>query len=119
MHGRIYIQDLRLHAYHGVLSQEREVGNDYIISLTVDYPIATACQTDNVSDTMSYADAAEIIKQEMVTQSNLLENVVHRICTAILERFPKATAVTADLRKVAPPMPVDCAAAGVTLTMTR
>ncbi len=119
MQSRIYIQDLQIHAYHGVLPQEREVGNDYIINLTVDYPIATACHTDNVADTMSYADAAEVIKQQMAIQSNLLEHVAHRICIAILTRFPQATAVTTDIRKTAPPMTVDCAGAGVALTMTR
>lgn len=117
MQGKIYIQDIRLRAFHGVLPQEREVGNDYIINLTVDYPIGTACLTDDVADTMSYADAAEVVKQEMAVNSNLLEHVAYRICRAIKARFPQATAVTADIRKVAPPMPADCTAAGVTLTL--
>lgn len=108
-----------MHAYHGVLPQEREVGNDYVINVAVDYPIETACLSDRVEDTMSYADAAEIIKKEMAVQSNLLEHVAHRICTAILRAFPKATQVEIDLKKIAPPMPICCSGAGVKLSLKR
>lgn len=117
--GQIYISDMRLHAFHGVLPQEREVGNDYIINMVVDYPITTACSTDNVADTMSYADSAEIIKREMAVQSNLLEHVAQRVCTAILQAFPLAESVEVDIKKIAPPMSVDCSGAGVRLCMKR
>ena len=88
MEGQIYIKDLRLHGYHGVLPQERTVGNDYIINLTVHYPIEKACQSDDVADTMNYAEALEVVQNEFCTQSNLLEHVAHRICRSLLYRFP-------------------------------
>lgn len=119
MTSTIYIRNLRLHAYHGVLPQERIVGNDYVLNVAVEYPIEEAAMSDDVADTMSYADVAEMIKQEMSVQSNLLENVVWRICSAILDRYSLATAVEVDLRKVAPPMSVDCDGAGVKLRMSR
>lgn len=115
----IYIKDMRVRAYHGVMPQEREVGNDYVINVVVDYPIETACVSDNVEDTMNYADAAEVIKREMSVQSNLLENVAYRICKAILAAFPKATKVETDLMKIAPPMSVDCQGAGVKVVLCR
>lgn len=108
---------MRLHAFHGVLPQEREVGNDYILNLSVDYPIARAAETDDVADTMSYADAADIIYKEMAIQSNLLENVAMRIARAILRTYPQAKEVTVDMMKVAPPMKADCDGAGVVVTM--
>lgn len=119
MHSTIFIKDIRLHAYHGVLPQEREVGNDYVVSLTVDYPIMTACLSDDVTDTMSYADAADVIHREMGIQSNLLENVAYRICKAILDKFTKAQSATVSLTKIAPPMQTDCAGAGVTLRLSQ
>jgi len=118
-HSMIYISNLRLHAFHGVLPQERIVGNDYIINLSVDYPIDRACVSDDVADTMNYAEAAGVIKEQMAVQSNLLENVAYRIVTAILQKFTLAKAATIDIRKVAPPMPFDCDGAGVCLTMKR
>lgn len=113
----IYIRNMRLHAFHGVLPQEREVGNDYVINLTVDYPVVKAAESDSVSDTMSYADAADIIRHEMSVQSNLLENVAMRIARAILAGYAETTAVTVDIMKVAPPMQVDCDGAGVVVTL--
>lgn len=110
---------MRLHAYHGVLTQEREVGNDYVVNLTVDYPIMSACLSDNVADTMSYAAAAAIINREMETPSCLLENVAYRICIAILHQFTKAAGVTVSIQKTAPPMPADCDGAGITLQLSR
>ena len=119
MEGQIYIKDLRLHGYHGVLPQERTVGNDYIINLTVLYPIEKACLSDDVADTMNYAEALEVVQDEFCTQSNLLEHVAHRICRSLLNRFPLATAIDIDLAKVAPPMLCDCASAGVRLHVTQ
>ncbi len=112
---QIYIRDMSLHAYHGVLEQERRVGNDYVINITVDYPFMDACDSDDVSDTLNYANLAELIKREMAIQSNLLEHVAHRICRAIYREFPRTECVEIDIRKIAPPMPADCAGAGVRL----
>lgn len=117
--GKIYIRNLRMHAFHGVLPQEREVGNDYVVNLTVDYPLGKACESDCVDHTMNYAVAADIIGKEMAVQSNLLENVAWRIAKAVLAHFPQTEAVEVDLRKVAPPMSVDCDGAGVVVTVTR
>lgn len=117
--GVIYISDLRLHAFHGVLPQERIVGNDYVINLSVEYPMEKAAETDDVADTMNYAEAVAVIEGEMAKHSNLLEHVAHRICCAILERFPLAASAEIDLRKVAPPMKACCSGAGVKLRIER
>ena len=109
--GQIYIQNLRLHAFHGVLPQECVVGNDYVVNVTVDYPLDAACESDDVADTL--------IKEEMAVKSLLLEHVVGRIAKAVLLRFAMADAVEIDLRKIAPPMQVDADGAGVRLRVTR
>ncbi len=117
--GKIYIQNLRLHAFHGVLPQERVVGNDYVVNVTVDYPLDAASESDDVADTLNYAGLAAVIKEEMAVQSNLVEHVAGRIAKAVLKRFEAAEAVEIDLRKIAPPMPVDADGAGVRMKVTR
>ena len=47
MSSKIYLRNVRFHAFHGVLPQEGIVGNDYLVNLVLDYdfswvPIATA-----------------------------------------------------------------------------
>ena len=44
---RIEITRLRLHAFHGVLEQERRVGNDFEVSVTVGYPVVIGSEPSN------------------------------------------------------------------------
>ena len=108
---------MRLHAFHGVCEQEHVVGNDYVINVTVTYPLDSACQSDDVNDTLNYAVLADIIRQEMAVSSSLLEHVAGRIAKTVMERFPLTEAITVDIMKVAPPMSVDCDGAGVRITI--
>lgn len=119
MTGQVYIKDLRLHAYHGVMEQERKVGNDYVVNVCVDYPLQRACATDEVGDTLNYAVLADMVKSEMSKPSNLLEHVAGRIADSVIARFPDAEAVTVDILKVAPPISVDMEGAGVRITVNR
>jgi dihydroneopterin aldolase len=52
----IYINDIRLHAIHGVLPQEQLTGNDYIVNIRIGYDIAIAFASDDVADTLNYAE---------------------------------------------------------------
>ncbi len=113
MANQIYIKNLRLHAKHGVLEQERVVGNDYVLNVVVDYPFLSACESDDLSGTLSYAHLSEIIRQEMSVPSNLLEHVAYRICKAVKTLYPKTERVRVDIRKLAPPMSIDSDGAGV------
>jgi dihydroneopterin aldolase len=108
---------MRLHAYHGVLEQERRVGNDYVMNVRVRYPLDRACESDDVSDTLSYAELANIVRQEMAVSSKLLENVAQRICNAVIREYPETESVSIDIKKIAPPMSADCDGAGVRITI--
>lgn len=111
----IYIKDLRLYAYHGVLPQERRVGGEYLVSLRVHYNISRALITDDVADTVNYAELCHLIEREMVLPSQLLEHVAGRIAHAVFHAYPETTAVDIKLTKMNPPMGADCAGAGVEL----
>ena len=109
----IFINDLRLYAFHGVLPQERRVGGWFIVSLRVHYNIMRAMETDDVADTLSYADLCELVKAEMAVPSNLLEHVAGRIVHAVFSRYPQAEAIGLVLTKENPPMGATCSGAGV------
>ena len=111
--GYVFLQDVRFRAFHGVLPQERQVGNDYILNLRVGYPLAQAMASDEVSDTLNYATLYELAQQEMQKPSRLLEHVAGRIITAIQTQFPEATTIDLKLMKKNPPMGADCDGAGV------
>ena len=113
----VYIRNMRLHAYHGVLEQERVVGNDYVVNVTVGYPWQSAAESDDVCDTLNYAVLAEIVKREMSVPSNLLEHVAMRIARAVKDEFPLCVSISLDIRKIAPPIEYDTDGCGVTLNM--
>lgn len=114
----IYINSLRLHARHGVLPQERVVGNDYVVTLKVDYDISRAMTTDDVADTINYALLCSIVEEEMAVPSNLIEHVAGRISRRILSRFDGVTALHLSITKANPPMGADCDGAGVEIHLT-
>ena len=116
--GQVYIQNMRLHAFHGVMEQERRVGNEYVVNVVVDYPLEVACNSDDVNDTLSYAELADLIRQEMAVSSNLLEHVAQRIGNAVIREYPETESVLIDIRKIAPPMSADCDGAGVRVTVS-
>ena len=109
----ICLQNVRFHAFHGVMPQERRVGGDFLVNLRVGYPLEKAMQSDEVGDTLNYAVLYEVVQAEMMKPSNLLEHLAGRIADAIVKRFPQVTSIDMELSKQNPPMGADCDGAGV------
>ena len=103
----ICLKELRFHAFHGVMPQERRVGGYFLVSLKVGYPLEKAVGSDDVADTLNYAELYELVKREMLQPSNLLEHVVGRIAGAIETAFTEVTSVEVKITKVNPPMGSD------------
>lgn len=115
--SRIFINDIILHAQHGVLPQEQLTGNDYKVSVSLDYDISKAINTDNVADTINYAEVYNVIKEEMIAPSKLIEHVAGRIAQRLLTQYPSVAAITLSITKLNPPMGAQCQGAGVEITM--
>lgn len=109
----IFLSGLRFHAFHGVLEQERVVGNDYSLDVRLGCSVAKALETDCVDDTVNYAEVYEVIAQEMAKPSKLLERVVGRIASRLFSEFPEVEQITISMTKQNPPMGADCKGAGV------
>lgn len=116
MKGEIKIKGLRLRAFHGVGEQEQLVGNIFEIDVTLTYPIDRAVETDDVTDTLSYADIVDIIKTCMSERSRLLEHVAGRIHSAIIKAYPIVCSGTIEVRKLTPPLGVQMQYAAVSLS---
>ena len=108
----VFLRNVRFHAFHGVLPQERQVGGDFLLSLRVCYPLS-----DDVADTLNYATLFDLAKREMDIPSQLLEHVAGRIVKAITTAFPEVTSFDLELTKQNPPMGADCEGAGVVLKL--
>ena len=103
--GCIAINKLKIYAYHGVLDQENRVGNNFLISAKLYYPISRAMINDSISGTLNYAETIEIIKNAMKTPSHLIENVIERIRIALITQFPLIEGGCITIEKLSPPIP--------------
>ena len=111
----IILREVRFHAFHGVMPQERKVGADFTVSLRVGVNLSLPAESDDVADTLNYATLYEVLKQQMEMPSQLLEHVAGRIGKAVMDTFPQVTGVDVTLTKLNPPMGADCAGASVEL----
>ena len=118
-HSTIFVNDIQLHAYHGVMPQEQLTGNDYLVSVSAQYPIDKAITTDDVQHTLNYAMVYDIVKEEMGISSKLVEHVAGRIAQHLMKQFADISAVQVRITKLNPPMGAQCAGAGVEVELTR
>lgn len=116
----IHLQNLRFYAFHGVLDQERRVGAYFFVSIRVKVNLTAAVQTDQLTDTLSYADVYQAVQAEMQVPSLLLEHVAGRICEHIYSHYPTAEAIDITLEKENAPIGTGAqGVAGITLHTTR
>lgn len=116
----IYLKDIRLFARHGVMEQERMTGGAFTVNLRLRITGAEgAVFRDNLSDTVNYAEAYQLVREEMGRPSALIEHVAGRILTAIFDRFPQVTEAEVEVCKDNPPMGADCRGAAVSVRAVR
>lgn len=111
---KILINSLRVRAFHGVLAQERAVGQEFEISAVfeVDYD-----GSDDLAATVNYAEVCDLLVAEMQHPSDLLEHAALRLRDALHRRFPAIRGGELTLLKLAPPISHPLASAGVSLPL--
>lgn len=117
MSSKIYLRNVRFHAFHGVLPQEGIVGNDYLVNLVLDYDFSSAMQTDELQGTLNYAEVYQKVREEMTVPSKLLEHVAGRIAHRLFSDFPEIQKLQLSITKVNPPMSADSDGAGVEVVL--
>ncbi len=116
--GYIYLHNLRMHGLHGVMEQERVVGNDYRINIRLHCPLGEAAESDDLRQTVNYAEACEVVRAAMDQPSQLLEHVAWRMAKALFAAFPQLVKADIDICKLNPPMGADLEGAGVSLSFS-
>jgi dihydroneopterin aldolase len=120
MSDRIFIHGLSLHAYHGVLAYEAEVGQTFSIDLELEIDLATAADSDKVADTVSYDKVASCAAQVFCAQRfRLIEAAAGKVADALLATFPRVRAVKVTIHKPHAPIAATFSDVGVTLERTR
>ena len=113
--SKIFLEDIKIYAYHGVLPEENIIGTYYILNAEIHTDLWKAAVSDDLNDTISYADINEIIHNEMKIQSKLLEHVAGRIIAKINEKFNQISYIKLRITKTSPPMKGEMKGASIEL----
>jgi len=119
MTGKVALEGLEFHAYHGVYPHERSSGNKFEVDVVVETKFSETAFEDDLTGTINYEDLYAIVKQEMARPSKLLETVGHAIAKRTLDSFVEATAIEVKISKFNPPIGGVCKKATVTVNQSR
>ena len=115
---KILIKELEVYAYHGVFPEEKRQGQRFLLDVTLHLDLSRAGQTDDLADTVSYADMTETVRAAMTAQSyDLIERAATCVAEAVLAAYPPVAAVT--VRLIKPDAPVDAAFAYMAVEIHR
>lgn len=107
MADRIELKGLSVYAHHGVLPHEREHGQRFLLDITCWLDFADAAATDDLTQTMNYAELAQLASDiASGTPRQLIETVATEIAEAAMERFDILHAVEVTLHKPHAPIPL-------------
>jgi dihydroneopterin aldolase len=118
---RIELRGLRAFGTHGVLPEERQRAQPFVVDLDLEVDLRPAGQSDALSDTVDYGSVTAAVAAAVAgPHVDLLEHLAERIAAAALaSSAPGAAAVTVTVHKTRPPVPFDLASAGVTIYRRR
>ncbi len=112
---KIRLNNISLYAYHGVLPEERERGQEFIITVELETDLNGISNSDDLSQTINYADIVTIVKEIVQGKPyNLIETLAEKISIEIL-KIKEVDKVIVTVEKPRPPLPVVSGGASVTL----
>ena len=119
MTGRISLEGLEFHAFHGVYPHERESGNWFEVDIAVETNILEGAVDDDLAKTVNYETLYHFVKEEMERPSRLLETVAEKIVHRVLDELPEVEKVELKIAKINPPIGGKCKKASVWLLKSR
>ncbi|MGM0508908.1 MAG: dihydroneopterin aldolase [Fusobacteriota bacterium] len=103
---KILLKNLKIYGYHGVLEEEKKLGQNFYIDLELFLDLQGAGKTDDLKETINYADIYN--KVEHITKTNkydLIETLAENIANSLLSEFTKIKNIRVNIKK--PQAPID------------
>ena len=120
MTDTIFVTGLSIHARHGVMDHETEVGQRFVIDLELYTDLSEPARSDRLADTVSYAEVVATTTAAFKnTNYKLLEGAAGAVADAILSHFPRIRAVKITVHKPHAPIAAIFDDVGIVLTRSR
>lgn len=100
----IHLKGMEFYAYHGVLEEEKILGQRFIVDLDI-CPSKWAAGTDHIDDTVNYAQVYTVVKVCVERERfKLLESLAEEIALRVLGGFD-CSQVRVEVHKPSAPIP--------------
>ncbi|MFL0250584.1 2-amino-4-hydroxy-6-hydroxymethyldihydropteridine diphosphokinase [Clostridium neuense] len=97
---KIIIKDLEIFAHHGVLKEEKNLGQKFLLSFELLLDLEKASTEDNLNETVNYAKLCIDIENEFKrTKYDLIETAAEKTAGYILVHYPMIKSVKLTLKK--------------------
>jgi dihydroneopterin aldolase len=110
----IELNQVKLHAFHGVYEGEKITGSTYELNVRVAYEEGNTT-FDDLKNTINYVEILDIVKQRMRIPTGLLEKVADDIIRKIKTQYPFTKEVSLSIYKLDAPVENFQGKIGVTL----
>jgi dihydroneopterin aldolase len=120
MSDSVFVTGLALHAYHGVMQHEADVGQTFKLDLVLDIDLAEASRSDKLAHTVGYDQVVDVASRVFcASRYRLVEAAAGAVADAVLDRFAQVSAVRVTVHKPHAPIAATFDDVGVTLVRTR
>jgi dihydroneopterin aldolase len=115
----IRLEGLSVYAHHGLVAEERTLGQRFEFDVEVDLPHSAACRSDEAGDAVAYeAIAAVVVEVATNFRFSLMEALADAVCMELLAEFP-VSVVRLSVSKTAPSIPHALQRATIRMQRTR
>jgi len=105
---QIKIENLKVFAYHGVYSSEKDRGQNFYVNATLHTDFRDAAKNDDIEKSTDYGEVCKVIYETMTSKSyDLIETVAEKVAEAILVNFSRIESVDVEIRKPQAPVPME------------
>ncbi|OGO77812.1 MAG: dihydroneopterin aldolase [Clostridiales bacterium GWB2_37_7] len=102
---RILLKNLCFYGFHGVLPEENKLGQKFIVDAALYVDLKEAGSSDDVFDTVNYAEVHEIIQHHVtIKQYKLLETLATNIANEIFQKHDKVQEIELTIKKPEAPV---------------
>ena len=103
MTDKILLNGAHFFARHGVSDDEQRTGGRYVVDVELNRDLARAATSDDLVDTISYADVYNSVREIVEGKSfRLIETLAEHIAQTLLARY-SAESVMVRVKKQPPP----------------
>jgi len=97
--GKVSLEGIEFHAFHGVFSEEKKLGNRFTVDLHVYTDFREAMRTDDLRHTVDYFKLYQIAKSHMQEPVKLLEHLGYLMIKDILKVYPDSSQIEVIIKK--------------------